>query len=587
MERAVLPQELAGDGEPVMRPSLRPIGLASGRASPSRLSADAAVNQAERPAVSAGAFHEAVRGEGPERTSARGQAALVTLIAALGLLVACALLARIMSFAIRHDEQFYVPAGALFTFAGLYRDFGFNHLPNLPILLSALYGVTGTHHYLLAGRLLTWVLWLVGGAVLALTARLATRSTLAGVVAIAFYVTNPVFLGPTGMTVTNNFLPVVLSLLGTYVFLFGSGCATPGRRAVCMALSGFVVAAAVGCKANYVFLVPCFGCAVLLAPSPSGIERVWRVVLPFTAGALVGALPALAYFISDPAGMWAHIVRYHRVAQIAYWAGDDDKVVGIGQKLGLAHQLWILGAGGLIPLGVATLLCVMGVRRGPRAMLAAVANLPFLLVAALVALGALVSFVPTPSFPQYYAPPIMFGIVLLLVVHGMLDQAEERQAVPFLIALLAFATLAGAPQLMSGIGRLAHPASWTGVRVHRDAQQLARQRGRRPGPVATLAPLYPIEAGLPIYPELAGGPFIYRVGDLLRASDAVHYRYLASPTSITSVLAATPPSAILLGMEGDLERPFAAFARAHGFREVLQPVSDGRSTRTILYLAPD
>ena len=36
------------------------------------------------------------------------------------------------------------------------------------------------------------------------------------------------------------------------------------------------------------------------------------------------------------------------------------------------------------------------------------------------------------------------------------------------------------------------------------------------GKIATLSPLYAIEANLPIYHELATGPFLYRVGDLLR-----------------------------------------------------------------------
>ncbi len=509
----------------------------------------------------------------------------ISLAAVLGLLATCGLFTRIMSFPLRHDEQFYVPAGILFSRMSLYYDFGYNHLPNLPILLSALFSLTGTHHYLLAGRLLLFAVWLAGGAAIILIARLMTASMPIAALAVTLYVTNPVLLGPTGMAVTNNFVPVAGSLIGLYFFLLGTRAGADRRRAGCLLASGFAVAAAVGFKINYVFLLPCFGCAVLFAPTAASVhERVRLMILPFVAGALLGGLPTLIFFLSDPANLWAHVVRYHRVAQVEYWAGNDEVAVGPGQKIMLAHQLWLLGAGGCIPLGIGYLLCLIGIRRGPRATLIALANAPVLIVTGLVVLGCMVSFIPTPSFPQYYAPPIVFGIVLVVLLYGMLDRAERDQATPFVFTLTVIAAVAGGPQLCSGIGALVHPRSWTGIAVHRNAEALASETGRDHGPVATLAPLYPLEAGLPIYPELASGPFVYRVGDILHRTDASHYRRLTSPTLVGAVLARTPPSSVLVGLEGELEAPLVAFATMQNYRKMPQPVTDRAKREAILYL---
>src|SRR3546814_6771713 len=50
---------------------------------------------------------------------------------------------------------------------------------------------------------------------------------------------------------------------------------------------------------------------------------------------------------------------------------------------------------------------------------------PILLTASLVGLGMVVAFVPTPSFPQYYVPPIGFGIGLVILLYAQLELGER------------------------------------------------------------------------------------------------------------------------------------------------------------------
>jgi hypothetical protein len=85
--------------------------------------------------------------------------------------------------------------------------------------------------------------------------------------------------------------------------------------------------------------------------------------------------------------------------------------------------------------------------------------------------------------------------------------------------------------------------------------------------VATLSPLFAVEARLPIYPELATGPFLYRVGDLIPPEQ--RKRFVAtSPRSVGALLAADPPGAIVVGVEGDLDDPLVEYASAPGYRKV-------------------
>jgi hypothetical protein len=82
----------------------------------------------------------------------------------------------------------------------------------------------------------------------------------------------------------------------------------------------------------------------------------------------------------------------------------------------------------------------------------------------------------------------------------------------------------------------------------------------------TLAPLFPLEAGLSIYPELATGPFAYRVGGLL-SPDERRVQRIFTIDDIETVLNARPPRALFLGFEDeDLEEPLAQYAQARKYR---------------------
>ncbi|WP_426170255.1 glycosyltransferase family 39 protein [Sandarakinorhabdus sp. DWP1-3-1] len=503
-------------------------------------------------------------------------------VLAMGVVVALVgLFARIMRYPLRHDEQMYLPVGAMLGQGDMYRDFGFNNFPNLPWLLHLVYGLTGTHHYLLAGRLVIFGGWLLAALAIAAIAWRASRSIAGVALAVLALVTNPLLLGPPGMIVSNNFLPIAFALLAILAFVDGVDRPVPDRSRLLAA--GLCLGIAAGFKANTIYLLPPFALAALLLPVAATWAVRWRrVTMPFVVGGLVGAAPLLGHMLADPAGFIAHTVGYHRGPHMAYWAAnaalDGEKILTAGGKLRLAETAWLSGPSLLL------LLCVILLALAARRPRTESPSWPVLLVAALSVGAVLVSFVPTPAFPQYYAAPVPLGIALAALLYQRIDPAAREALVLPLRAGGVLLLVTGAPRLLADLPALAQPSQWTGLAVHAEARRLAGLVGS--GKVATLAPIHPLEAGLAIYPELAAGPLAYRIGDLIPAPDRRHYARLVSPTTITGVLARDPPQAILVGQEGDLDAPFEAFAKANGYRRVPRPLVVDRHGALVVWLQP-
>jgi hypothetical protein len=513
-----------------------------------------------------------------------GRYALHGAIAVIALCV-LALFGRIMTYPLQHDEQFYVSAGVLLNRYSLYQDLGFSHLPNIALLFSGFYALFGDGHYLLIGRLIVFASWIATIAALLLIARDYARSWLLGGLMAGFLMLNPMFLNATGMAATNNFLPVPFALFGLYLFLRAADAEQPSSM---LALaSGFLLAVAAGFKANYALLMLPFGLAALLAPPSLPLsERLRRIALPMLVGGVIGGLPTILYALSDIRGFIVHVVDFQRGPQLGYWAAHadpaDPKVIGLSDKMLLAHRLWLSG---VTMLMIVTLLSFTAIAVSQRSTFL---RWPIMLVAAIAALGALLAFVPTPSFPQYFTPALPFLAVLVGLLFGTFDQDGRRLAQPLMTAVLLLTAVTGAPLLLPSLAGLAKPAGWTGLRVARDGAAIAaivresRAAGR---PVATLSPLHMLEGGLPIYPQFALGPFVYRAAPWVREEQRRYFTYFVTADAIPVLLSDQPPAAIMTGIEGDADAALDRFARAQGYRAIpmsLKKTENGEIVR--LYL---
>lgn len=347
------------------------------------------------------------------------------VLMAIAALIFLALFARIMTFEMQRDEQFYVSASVLFSVHSLYEQINFSHLPNLPMLLRAFYTVTGTEHYLLGGRLIIFAAWLGSLAALWVFGRRYRLGLAATALLVTLLVCNPILLDAAGMAVTTNFIATPFLLFGVLAFLRGVEGRAPKPYAIFLA--GVLLSLGAGFKANYALMLVPIGIAALLMPQGvSFASRLRKGLVPLVLGGVIGGLPTLYFLAQDPAAFLAHVVGLHRGPQIAYWMAHPDihdpKVMSLRDKLLMAHQIWLGGATMLLPLLIVTLAAIAAYFSPAKglAWLGRFFTGPIILMASIVLIAVAVSMLPTPSFPQYHSTPFVFAILLIgLMLHAL------------------------------------------------------------------------------------------------------------------------------------------------------------------------
>jgi hypothetical protein len=85
--------------------------------------------------------------------------------------------------------------------------------------------------------------------------------------------------------------------------------------------------------------------------------------------------------------------------------------------------------------------------------------------------------------------------------------------------------------------------------------------------VATTHPIYVLEAGLRLYPELGAAEFAWRSGSLLSPEQRERFR-LASGETLESLLRERPPAAILIETRAPWDGPLLDWAQEKGWRQI-------------------
>ena len=501
----------------------------------------------------------AMRRAASRRTRAVGSIGLILMFLAL-----CG---RSLDYPLKRDENLFITSSVLGGFSNLYAELGYNHLPYLPWLLGTVYRLTGTDHYLLVGRLVM----LIGWAALVLALFLIARRQHAGFAAFCacavLLLGNTLLLGQPGMLVSNNLLPLPAVMFSLYALLKGIDAERPSTLS-CL-ISGFLVSIAVGLKANYIFVAPVIALATVLAPAGRPLAtRIWQQSLPLIAGGVLGGLPILVLMVSAPEPFFAHTLRYFTQLQVAYWShAPEPAVMSPAHKALLAEEIWGAGTSMLALAGVAMLLALLTVRGGWRETGRVLRAWPMLLIGALIACGIIVSFVPKPSFPQYFVPPVSFVVVSLLLLRGAISRSDARVADGLLISLAVLGAINSAPRLVPGLLDLVRPLQWQSMQIHSEMHALAQSAGIEAGETAvTMTPALALEAGFAVAPEFSAGQFVYRVADYIPARDRPWYT-TTSPRHLEKFLKQRRPAAIIVSGEEELERPLETFARSNGYRE--------------------
>ncbi|MBA4490909.1 hypothetical protein [Paracoccus sp. S1E-3] len=516
-----------------------------------------------------------------------GEYARRALLTAAVFLLLVALFGRIMGYDLRRDEFMFVPPAALLDQYALYQDLFYNHVPYSAWLFRALHLLMPGLGLLAAARLAIFLAWLLllGGS--AWVGWRLTRSGLVAALGPVSLLSADVLLGQAGMAATNNLLPLPFAGLG--LGLLAISLAERDYAFPRLFFAGLLLSVAAGMKASAIAFVPAVALGCFLLPRDVDLgTRLRRIALPVALGGLVGAAPLLWLAATQPDLFFAHIAGYHAGPHIAYWrdnaATEPGIALGHGAKLQLAWTVWMVGAP-LLTLFVTLLggLLSGGADSGRADSGGAV---PIVVAATLTA--ALLAFVPTPGFPQYYIAPLVC-LPLLLALFWRGAPAGRVVLAPALVVAMVLMLVIAAPRLALGVNDLRHPGKLTVVRVQKGADalrdRLARQDLLGRGPVATLSPIYPLSAGLPIYPEFSAGNFAIRVAPYTAPELRALYS-MAGPDDLPALFDAQPPAAILTGFDPALDPALEGYAQSRGYQMQPFPAITDRYGAARLWLPP-
>ena len=467
-----------------------------------------------------------------------------------------------MTKGLNHDENQHVAAGAMVARGLLpYRDFPHFHTPYLAFIYAALFHVTD--HLLLAARLFGAVCasamaGLVGSIGCALFRERGKRwAAGAGAGAVVLCLTAGLF-GQTVGHAWNHEPSLLFALLAFVAHVAG----IERRRSGWLVASGVLLGVAIGTRLTFAPLAAPFGLALLLYSVPPR----WQPgrLLSFAGGLLLGSVGLLGIFAVAPEQTFFGTFEFAKV-NVLYLKERTmtlpDKLGYLGKVIAL-REVALLAAAGL-PL-ISVRLAKGRLRFEARFILLL---LPFLLWGSLA---------PSPLHYQYFYPFVPFLILAGLYALASIPPETRwfSRALTAGVAAVALSAAVGSRVYLRLHDQLA-VAGWTPLAVHRAALNLRAHV--LAGRVLTFAPIFPLEAGLSIYPPFSTGLFAWRVAPQVEPAKAARLG-MATPATLAVLLETEPPAALLLGYEST-ESDFKAYAKSHAYRP--EPL-DGRT----LWLAP-
>ncbi|MBN2547552.1 MAG: glycosyltransferase family 39 protein [Anaerolineales bacterium] len=510
----------------------------------------------------------------PTRLSS--QRVLLAIIALLFLFTAAVTFSRAMLRELNHDENYFIASGKLLADQGLlpYRDFPYSHLPNLVFVYALIFKITD--RLLLGARIFSVIcanlmLLSLFGLIYRLFGQEQNRlpqpaRLLLAACGVLFLAANPLFAYTSGLAWSHD-LPVLLLMLAFLACTHGVEQNHPRRW---IFASGFLAALAVGARLTFVFALIPFYISFAWAPintesrqSASGFRRWWALALPFSAGVVIGMLPAIILFAIAPDKFFFWNMSFIQVNTLY------QQVSGVNERMDLFSKLiYIFGKlnaqpGNLLLLVSAFFfgytLLLLAYRREKKIDFA---SSLLLLVVVCLTIGGLI---PSPSFDQYFYAPVPFAVAAIFYGLASLRRITPSESLPpltrrfnlahqenwFILLLVQIVLLANLFSLgdYAKIGKLAQPSAWIPLQVHSIGTWI-KDMDLEAGKVLTLTPIYPLEGGLQIYPQLATGPFVWRAAYLIPGEELEQYGGV-SRKNINSFLSQDPPTAILVRREGD------------------------------------
>jgi hypothetical protein len=179
-----------------------------------------------------------------------------------------------------------------------------------------------------------------------------------------------------------------------------------------------------------------------------------------------------------------------------------------------------------------------------------------LLAALLPTIFFIIALIPPTMWRQYLAVPVPFLVIgfafPLLYLRQLTDKAGVSRHFKVATGLMALCTLVAffsQPIVLYRTPVALVPERWVPIEIHKVSEDIAgKLKTQNSKLILTLAPLYALEGGGEIYPQLSCGSVIYRAADAL-APEELETTNTVGQKTLGKLIEKNPPSAVVLGIE--------------------------------------
>lgn len=460
-----------------------------------------------------------------------------------------------------HDEHQFVAAGKLLVDHGLlpYIDYPYFQMPNLVLVNGLIF--LFSDHLLLGARLfsilcsitsvflifhLTKEAFGSGNEIL----RLLVSSSM-----VLLLLLNPVYLLATGKAWNHDSM-VCLLLLSYWaaILVFEKTCSTKW-----VFMTAFFVGLAAGFRVSGLPMIIPVWVAVSFFVKRNNLREHLSAQVFFVTGLLSALIPSILFFAADPNRFLFNVFGYHTLVDQVYL-----RAMGRSQT----HMQILNEVVSVAMEDRMKPLIIVFIVSFPIAILASFIKrrFPFGLFLSLLFIIFQVGgfFLKNIIFPQYFYAPIPF---LILAVVFALSSTHNllRWALIFVLTVAVLTTVILYGKAFLDSKKLHEILNWPPVLMRELSLEISAKAG--PGRVLTLSPIFPLEGGLDIYPELTTGPFAWRVAGFVPNAERKKYRFFTQE-ELPKLIGNDLPDAVFTGFEGNLDKPLEEYAEANNYTSV-------------------
>jgi hypothetical protein len=454
-------------------------------------------------------------------------------------------------------EHVTCAAGVLLTKGKMiYRDFAcVSQMPYHPFLYAAIFKVLNTSHYLLVGRILTVVCDIlvvisIIGIFGCVFESFPITGWLLGMAMAAVCVFNCHFDATNGFALDHDF--AILCILVSFWLLVSTKPKQRWRNLRIGAMSTLLALAT--CLHFIVVFVPLLFLIMLMIQRGESGEQRLRTVLVFLISPFIILILPLCTMIQAPRAFFINVfempilkLQLIRKTQLMMGITLFDKFARI-----LSH---ITDPAGVYPFLIVICLTVLIVLGRHKLELS---NLKNAVLAILVPVIFLAIALCSPQVMyENFAILIPFVIISfaypLLYLRRLGENGSNRlfNIASALVITCAFYQVASQPLLLLRTSLIFKPRNWVPMKVHEIAEEVA-QKTKEPKLIVTLAPLYALESGCKIYPELSSGWDGCKIASMISASKRKITNTLDADT-FKEMISENPPSGIVIDIDPRLE----------------------------------